>query len=266
MSYGRKSIEGWGWKITFEHVLTGNSVSFQSFITEYTDSFTPSWKEETIYGRMDPLVTYTGTRRSVNFSWDVVSDTLAEAQANLGKFEKLARMLYPTYSDTPGPAGTTGEKAKPRTSMTMTGAPLVRVKFVNLIQNANGGTGSTMGLLGAIKDSVQFKPKMESGFVTNQQGVAIPKIYSSNCSLTVLHEHELGWSSENKSWLGASAFPYGIPAADKKSPERKKASAGQTDQNAPMSVVAGQSSDFQTGEQLQSIEKSKEDKVLMSVE
>ncbi len=264
MSHGRSSIENlWGWSISFEHVLTGNSVSFQAFITDYTDNFTPAYKEDMIYGRMDPLLTYTGTTRSLTFSWDVVSDTLAEAQANLGKFEKLAKMLYPTYSKEDN--ATISESTPARQSMTLTGAPLMRIKFVNLIQDARGGEKSSMGLLGAIKDTVAFKPKLDSGFVTNQKGVAIPKIYSANCTLSVLHEHELGWSSEKKSWLGPNTFPYGIAAPSRKSSQRKRAEpAGQTDQNAPMSVVAGESSDFQTGEQLQSIERSKEEQVLMS--
>ncbi len=194
----RKELENkWGWQIKFTHVLTGAHETFQSILTDYTDTFTSNWGNEQIYGRMDPLYTFQNTTRAVSLSWDVVSDDVAEAESNLGKFQNLVQMLYPTYKNDNG-------------IKTMDGAPLVRVKFTNLLQDAataGNGVTSQKGLLGVIKGGLSFNPNLEVGVVTSRTGVIIPKIYSVTCQIGVLHEHDLGYIGNQ--WVGAESFPYG---------------------------------------------------------
>ena len=196
-SYRKEFENKWGWQIKFTHVLTGAHETFQSILTDYSDTFESTWAEEQIYGRMDPLYTFQNTSRTISISWDVVSDDVAEAEANLGKFQNLAQMLYPTYRDAGG-------------LKTMDGAPLVRVKFTNLIQDAKtsgDSRASQKGLLGVIKGGLSFNPNLEVGVVTSRTGVIIPKIYSVTCQIGVLHEHDLGYIGNQ--WVGAESFPYG---------------------------------------------------------
>lgn len=193
----RKQLEGLGWQIRFTHVLTGAHETFQSILTDYTDTFTSNWQSEQIYGRMDPLYTFQNTSRSISLGWDVVSDDVEEAESNLGKFQNLVQMLYPTYKNDNG-------------VKTMDGAPLVRIKFTNLVQDAatsGGGGPSQKGLLGVINGGLAFTPNLDVGIVTSRSGVIIPKIYSVTCQIGVLHEHDLGYVG--KQWVGASTFPYG---------------------------------------------------------
>jgi len=50
------------WKLRFKHIATGESVSLAAWVTDFSDVYTSQWNEETVYGRMDPLVTFQQTR------------------------------------------------------------------------------------------------------------------------------------------------------------------------------------------------------------
>ena len=202
-----------GWYIQFQHILSGEKVSFQAFVTDYSDSYTQQWTPEDIFGRMDPLLNYGGTKRKITLAWDVVAADYGEARFNLSSMQLLAKMQYPTYTvnrqfgATSQVAG--GEiQTQGGATNTINGAPLMRVTFTDLIKDQAG----KVGLLCAMTDGLTFKPNLEKGFVYNRAGEAIPKIYSLNCSLDVLHEHELGWEGGGGSgtWIGANAFPYNV--------------------------------------------------------
>ena len=48
--------------LEIEHAATGKKVQFlQIKMTGFSDTVTPSWTEENVYGRMDPIATYQGT-------------------------------------------------------------------------------------------------------------------------------------------------------------------------------------------------------------
>ena len=258
--FARKNIEKkLGWSIEFQHILTGRRVGFQAFVTDYSDTYTQEWSTQNVYGRMDPLLNFGGTQRKITFAWDVVSGDYKEAKANLAKMELLAKMMYPTYTvNRQGKATQTAGadiETKGAAIHTINGAPLMRVRFTNLLKDANTGK---IGLLGALQEGISFKPVLDAGFVTKGPGEAIPKIYSLNASLTVLHEHELGWAGGDGAgeWLGADTFPYGLGAgttpdrsgeynmeweaqyAQYKSYFDQTPAAGGTSAQAPMSVTS----------------------------
>ena len=51
------------YNIEFFHMPSGESVSFKAFLTNFSDSFEADWGEEEVYGRMDPIMTFQGTKR-----------------------------------------------------------------------------------------------------------------------------------------------------------------------------------------------------------
>jgi hypothetical protein len=195
------------WMIDFVHVATGKCVDFAAFITEFADSFTSNWSEESVYGRMDPIMTFQNTQRKISLGWTVVSTDVHEAEKNLHKFEHLSSMLYPTYR---------GLKKDNNSGIpTMNSPPIMRVKFTNLIINANSA-GSTSpaaidsGLMGTI-NGFTMTPNLDLGFFCPGPGILLPKEYAVNCQLTVLHTHELGWKEKGKAWMAKNdKFPYGL--------------------------------------------------------
>ena len=187
------------------HVPTGKIVEFKAFLTDLSDNYTSNWKMEEAIGRMDPIATFQGTKRNITVAWTVPAFSAEEAQTNLMRASRFFEMLYPTYTSGGGGAGQ------------MNAAPLLRVKFANLICSVKDGSpsrGIENGLLGFINGSVSLQPDLNTGFWDE----SIDQLYSMSFSLgfnfTVLHTHELGWDASARKFRGnrgGRTFPYGSP-------------------------------------------------------
>jgi hypothetical protein len=189
--------------IDFFHIPTAKCVSFKGFVTSFDDQYVAGWSSQEVYGRMDPLMTYQGTKRNISIAWDIVAVSLEESIANLHRIEHLISLLYPVYNE--------GE------IQTIQAAPLMKVKFANLIRQpgveGNQPYAGTGGLVSVI-ESFNYAPDFEPGFFLPGKGRMFPKSVSMTCHLTVLHTHKLGWEKKgnNIAWRSApkeDSFPYG---------------------------------------------------------
>ena len=181
--------------IGFTHVPTNKSVTFPGAMQSYDDSFTANFQGTAVYGRMDDIVSYQSTKRSINFSFDVMASSDLDAKKNLEKLSTLQSFLYPSYEGGPEASVTT-----------IQAPPLIRVSFTNLIKS----NATNKGLLGYV-NTVQNAPDFEAGFVTDKDGNMYPKKYTINLAFTVLHEHELGWYKDGLAWKwrgDKNEFPY----------------------------------------------------------
>jgi len=161
-----------------------SEVKFPAFLTDFSQTFDATWNSEEVFGRMDPVATYQGTKRTMSLGFDVPAGSLEGAKNNLTKCERLISMVYPVYNENNG----NDILSKP---------PLVRIKFANLIS-----AGNTDGLLGWI-GGLSWKPNLEMGmFASNQE--FFPKVISISFSFNIFHEKTLsqGSSQMNK-------FPFG---------------------------------------------------------
>ena len=222
----------WTW-LHFGHVPTGNVVSFKAFVTGFSQTFEQIWEETNSYGRMDPIKTFTRTGRKISLQWSVVAEDRDDAFRNIDRCNALAHLQYPMYSD----------------DGIMQAAPLIRVRWINMIKNAghgsSGGGGGTSGHPGPNNGGVggdayglvctmsgfTWEPDMEMGFVEGHatdgdEGypAMAPKYIKMTTELTVLHTHKLGWDEDktpriesDTNWgFGAGHFPMmsGMPYAD----------------------------------------------------
>ena len=184
------------------------TVEFKALIKEFSDSFQSNWSSEEVYGRMDPIETFQGTKRTIKLSWDVVSFDLVEARTNLLKMDKLTNFLYPTYDSVDGGA------------TTITSSPLLRMKFANLITQP-GGTGgvTTDGLVGRM-DGFSYTPDFDSGvFMGNGKNPKLyPQTINVSCTFFVLHIHKLGWrrNSGDDKLASPAGFPHNMNLGTKK--------------------------------------------------
>jgi hypothetical protein len=175
MSYNKSIIDAYVKKkkyyISFTHVPTAKSTSFPAFLKSFSDNYNASWNEESVFGRMDPIYTYQITTRNISFSIAIPSADEVEAEANLSNVRELTKYLYPTFQNN-------------KNATTISKAPLVRVKFSNLIGKGSDATGG--GLLGKIQ-SVAVNPNVEVGFF--DLGLRLfPKELSLDIEFDVLHE------------------------------------------------------------------------------
>jgi hypothetical protein len=222
--------------IELRHLPSGEDVKFKAMLTQFEDQYSSEWNTEQIFGRMDPIKGFRGTQRIITLGWDVVAGSIEEARHNLRECSTLLSMLYPSYdgpsqhaAETPAPpptgldqqsaqAGVTNsnsEKASNFGSTTrITGAPLFRLKFANLIQSAaspaSANTDIESGLVGAI-DGLTYAPDVEQGFFDPEPGVLYPQTIRLSFGFSVVHEHALGWQANREKAPRAPAgkfYPY----------------------------------------------------------
>ena len=109
--------------LEIEHAATGKKVQFfQMKITGFSDTVTPSWSEEPVYGRMDPIATYQGTTRAMSLTFELgpFSESDDRKKLALEKISRLMQFQYPTYSS----AGSALSISRP---------PLLQISFHNFL-------------------------------------------------------------------------------------------------------------------------------------
>ncbi len=168
---------------------TGDSVRFKAFVTTFNESYQSDWNQEHVYGRMDPIESFRSTRRTISLGWTVVAHSPQEGSENLSKVSKLLKFLYPTYSIQNKAFNESGFGV-------ISAAPLLRLKFMNLIQNApRGATAATSianafssdsqssygsvqnaGLIGRV-DGFNVNHELDDGFFMGNGPTATPKEY-----------------------------------------------------------------------------------------
>lgn len=201
------------YKIELMHVPTANIVSFKAWVTSFSDSYQSNWNTEDAYGRMDPITTFQNTARTITIEWDVVSAHKTEAKENMGKCEMLFKMLYPTYLPGADNAGS------------ISGAPLFKMKFGNLITKAGAPAGAkvgTSGLLGTM-GGFEYAPDFDAGFFLESSNM-YPQTISLSAEFQVVHNFQVGWK-EGSNEFRTKNFPYGptgLPSGETNSSPKKK--------------------------------------------
>jgi len=181
--------------IKFDPIFaSGQAVKFHAFVTDYSDNFESNWERDETYGRMDDIQTFQSTKRTIELAWQTVAASRSEAISNLRKVELLIQMLYPPYTHGGGQI------------FNINGSPVVRLKFMNLIQDARTGNG----LMGSMS-GLAATPDLELGFFPSDDNEKVyPKVIDLSCTFYPLHEHLLGWLGSN---FNQDNFPYGSQGA-----------------------------------------------------
>ena len=209
--------------LSFQHIASAKTVFFKAFVTEYTETFTPSWTATQVYGRTDDIQSYGGTKRSISLAFDVPAGSQGEAYENLARISKLVQMLYPTYKlDSDGRADIQGQ------------SPLVRVKMMNLITNerrAPDRAGAALqeveyrsgqellqdyrttplpsnGVIAAIGNFTYRSDLTKMAIFEKAPNTILPQAITVSLGFSVIHEEVLGWDE-----LGnplADSFPHKV--------------------------------------------------------
>ncbi len=214
---GTSNLFNQGLALYIEHVPTGYFVEFPAMLESMSDAYITNWVQEKVYGRMDPIGTFSDTNRAISLSWAVVSNGIKEGALHLKKINGLISFMYPLYK----------EQGKGGGAILNMG-PLLKIKFGNLIQNSQTGGG----LLGFV-NGITFDPEMEAGMWVHNPteegsmgtgGIEyIPKVIRLNMELQVVHEHSLGWKNTGDgtyAWRGEAegenkiGFPFGVAKAN----------------------------------------------------
>jgi hypothetical protein len=132
----------------------------------FTNVITPTFTEQMVYGRNEPLVVYRNTIRTINFSF-----TLGSPGSSMAAINKVQRMVYPLYDE----------------SGIVIGTPIFKIRYNNLIYDPN----TEDGLIGIIKDlnvGEQFsygRVLMGDAAKGTEVGIGINAATSTNALTTV---------------------------------------------------------------------------------
>ena len=181
--------------IPIANAFTATSLSFPAYITALQDSFSPSFTQNTVYGRTDPIPTYSGTTRSIQVTLKIPCFDATDANENMKKINQFIKNIYPAYN-------------KIKNELIIGSPPLARVKFANLIKDHQYGF---RGLLGYINNfSYSFDPN--EGFFLDRDSAGASNLffraYTLSFTLNVLHEKVVG--HVNGTFAGRTDYPYRV--------------------------------------------------------
>ena len=221
----------WDTILSFQNVRNpdAHNVFFKAFITAFNETYSPNFNATEVFGRADPIQQYKNTTRNITLAWKMPAASESEAYENLGKVQSLIQMLYPSYLDV-------------NDALTLSQAPLVRLKVMNLLQKnkqeeqssfGNGANNedlydqyisvndSSAGLLGVITScTINHNLEGADGVFQKTKGTILPKLIDVNISFVPLHEQSLGYDTDDSIAL----FPYGVKTGDTNSSGRQDAS------------------------------------------
>ena len=214
--------EGGDYYIYFMDIPSGIELKFKAFLTNFEDQYSSAWRDTDTFGRMDPICTFAGTKRQINFGFDVVAGSATEAVDNYYKSRMLLSLLYPTYE-----AGTVG-------SATAMGAPpMKKIRFANLIADESAAAKHQylVGKLGGLS----HRPNMDMGFYEGR-GELYPKVNSFTCNFTIFHTQDLGFRTAH---LASSAEDTrGVDGTAGTNSEEPASSLNQTEMQAAWKAAA----------------------------
>src|SRR3989338_8622897 len=82
----------------FHDLRTNEIISFHAFLSAITDNFNVNYESSSPYGRIDPIIIYKNTERTINIEFNVVSTNKDDFNEMWWKVNKLMTMIYPQWS------------------------------------------------------------------------------------------------------------------------------------------------------------------------
>lgn len=176
--------------INFLHAPTGKLVSLPAVVTTLQDNYTSNFRREPAYGRMDPIMGFQNTTRTMQISIKVPAGTYDEAKHNYNLISnELSNMLYPTYKR----IGDYRVISQP---------PIIGIKHVQLISSPGKSTGGEGYLFGALSglsivhnfDIGAYEGRSRTDGGDSDGTDVYPKFISLSFSFQVLHNYDRGFN------------------------------------------------------------------------
>jgi hypothetical protein len=168
-------------KFKFYDIVNRKYIRFRAILSGISDSISPEWTGTRYIGRPDQVWVYSGTERSVSFSFEIYPKTKQEFPVLLEKLNYLIGLCYPTYHNN------------------RMVAPFINLTLGDMFNN-------TPGFLSGLSMDVDDLSTWEI-----EEGLQFPKHITCACEFTYIGKHvqattgkhyELGWLPDKET--GAS--------------------------------------------------------------
>jgi len=118
----------------FHDLRTNEIIAFHAFLKGLSDSYSPRWEETQAYGRIDSVMTYSSTTRSINVQFVVAAMSTDDFSEMWWKINKLLTLVYPQWSE--GRAvQSEGQQFVQPFSQIPTASPLIRLRLGDLFRS-----------------------------------------------------------------------------------------------------------------------------------
>jgi len=224
------------WIIPLHITHPGVAIPVQNL--QVSQQFSPNYKKEDVYGRMDPIATFSSTTRTMRIGFSCQAHHFIEGMDgvidNIQAVNEVTQMLYPAYEE----VGEPGQQAL------LKAPPFFRIKYGQYFgsfsstgdDGGEGITGYISGFshgLGKLATNMAYGGKDKDSFIR-----ALPREIKVSFSFQVIHDKPVGWSVVgDKSVFSADGyganFPYNTGVVDPNSVGSKKSSTRVPDGLAP---------------------------------
>lgn len=152
-----------------------------------------------VFGRQDPIMTFSRVGRSIDLTFYVASATFSDAEFSLHDLNRLIQYQYPAFK-------------KSGQANTISASPLLKLKVANLIYDNTGdpeGSAKDAGLVIAMTNlSHKFDFDGNTAW-SDERNKLIPMGFEVSLSAVVLHSHALGSESGQSAFPDPDNYPYG---------------------------------------------------------
>jgi len=170
-----------GMPFFFKDLRNNTFIIFRGYLSGISDNVSPSWSEQSYIGRSEKNWVYTGTDRSISFTFNLAAQTAQELDSIYYKVNKLTGFVYPEYMPDQFFITRGGNTPTFKTRMK---PPLGRMRLGDLFGNPTGKTRD--GVLGFLK-SLSYEFPDESPWET-RKGQRVPKFINVQGEWQVIHE------------------------------------------------------------------------------
>lgn len=142
----------------FHDLRTNEIISFHAFLADLSDGFTASYNNTSGYGRIEDVMVYNNTKRSISFTFYVAATSEQDHSVMYWNINKIVSMLYPQYSR--GRTMVNGEdKFIQPFSQIPTASPMIRLRIGDVVKSNYSKFGIAR-LFGLGQDSTAFNMDM----------------------------------------------------------------------------------------------------------
>lgn len=120
----------------FHDLRTNEIIAFHAFLSALGETYAVNYESDEAYGRVDPVMVYRNTRRTVNLTFWCIATNEGDFDQMWVKINKLMTMLYPQWS--PGRLledAASGATFTQPFSQIPTASPLIRLRIGDVIKS-----------------------------------------------------------------------------------------------------------------------------------
>jgi len=178
---------------------------------QLSQQFSPSYKKEEVYGRMDPILTYSNTKRSVRIGFVCQAhhyiDGTGGVVDNVSLINLLTQMLYPSYENV----------GKDKKMALLKAPPFFKLKYGQYLgsyeQDGSPGGGLTGVITGFSHNIGKPARNYAYGEASSGRHLVLPREIKCGFSFDVVHDKEVGWRKKGGKYYFShdgygSNFPY----------------------------------------------------------